>query len=158
MSIVPPISPSNLNLFKTIQNRGHEFWLSLYGFDLSFNSLTYTGSFTRVADPATIYNNLSAFVQSQQTGWIVIETELKPSGLDVAVFKNGNDIVIYAAGNDADGTTSGHTDVHFSGTPQFSDIVPVTAFEMVKIYQDIAKLYPEAGITLSGHSIGGSIA
>jgi len=151
------ISQNNLNLFQTIQAMGDEFALAMHGLPLNYDPITYNQPISRVENSSAI-TSLQGFLSTQQSGWQLLKTDFKSTGLDVAVFKNGNSIVIFAAGNDQDGTTDGMTDVHFSGTPLASDIVPVTAFQLVDLYKDLELENPDTSITLSGHSIGGSVA
>lgn len=85
-------------------------------------------------------------------GWQELKTYSNTTGLQTSIYQKGNDIVISFRG------TNSLLDFFGSDIPLGSENLPMQYKNANEIYQQIKKQYPYANITVTGHSLGGSLA
>lgn len=79
-------------------------------------------------------------------------TSKTTSGYKYAVYQNGNNIILAYAGTDSAGDLCG------SDRQMAFDKIPSQYQEALNTYLDLKANNPNANITVTGHSLGGSLA
>lgn len=86
-------------------------------------------------------------------GWQELTSYSATNGFQATVYKKGNDIAISYRGTDSLG------DFILSDIPIGTKILlPAQYKNANEVYKEIKQMYPKANITLTGHSLGGSLA
>ncbi len=84
--------------------------------------------------------------------WQELTSFTAGNGFQATVYKNDNEIAISYRGTDS------LMDFILSDIPMGTNILPIQFKEANEVYQQIKQQYPNANITLTGHSLGGSLA
>lgn len=86
------------------------------------------------------------------TNWSKINTYCNNNGFQATVYQKGSDIVISYRGTDTP------KDFIRSDIPMLTNFRPEQYQNANKVYQQIKQSYPNYNITVTGHSLGGSLA
>ena len=87
-------------------------------------------------------------------GYRVIDfNENKNTGFYADVLSNGNDIIIAYRGTDKLFDHDGKNDIDMAKSK-----IPAQAIDAIRIYDKVKREHPNANITVTGHSLGGSLA
>ncbi len=84
--------------------------------------------------------------------WQEIRSYSAENGFQATVYKNGNEITISYRGSD--------TTIDFIGSDRqmLGNKIPNQYLNANEVYKQIKQLYPNSNITVTGHSLGGSLA
>ena len=96
------------------------------------------------------YKNGSSIPESYK---VVKSVDNKDTGFHAEVLANGNDIIVAYRGTDITSVQDIRNDVAMARNK-----IPAQATDAIKVYDQVKQDYPNSDVTVTGHSLGGSLS
>ena len=84
---------------------------------------------------------------------VVKSVDNKDTGFHAEVLANGNDVIVAYRGTDITSVQDIRNDVAMA-----RDKIPAQATDAIKVYDQVKQDYPNSDVTVTGHSLGGSLS